>query len=1103
MEDILIFNPGSEFEIIETLDFEEEIQRPEQLRFFTLDEQLLDYFEKVLPKKKNITKFEYETISKEIDRVRELYGKLILLTDTDYILNTDRTKLSIPWVHPIYSKFDYTSYSFAESWMPFYERNRRSQPNFYQQMLTALPKPYKTIENVGIPLAENSITTNEEGKNEIRALTSYNRTKSIIHEDSTMSVISLPIANTGDDIRTKGFYIESRPDEIPNPFNGHPFLSSNSSSKIITNETLLNVFPTMEAILTHGVPTTVYPYTEGQKFLKIYDVKLSHVPWALWKVKFPPSDTITITPDIAFVQFPVSDEEISPSKSLQDTYIVPWNPGVNPRFWMMKQEDAGTLVVKMLLSKAADSGKVPPEPLGEKPETQLPKSSPEECLLVDTFDSFINSGVYRNGLCIPTTYISQEKHHLISAGKKPWTETTEFDILKDYQRQLKRFQFKPTIPKQPVYENYEGQVESELRKNVNAIMSDPHRTSSDKAESIALITRNITPTDKIYYDTNGAQIVCEHTVALLNGELVSDRMKFYANWSTIDDGFRVCKHCGEEINSDVFVSQDEFDDQGHLVMSHDYLPTSVFHGESHPQTFLSSLTELRKSFILDNAGEVTFYTLLSLLQVLPSEGQLIPILQNIREIGMVLKANKKIAKLDKERIEGILGIAGMVILLQSHNPFLTPRRSFGSKILKMTGYPRDTDDPKDCPTLDMLLNIIKTTFQASPNTFKGPSTTLIRKILTSIKEVRKETLVYLKQAATKFKTQLISAKERYTDPPVTESFNQIFLPLLFIEKTEYSAFDKLGEEVSGECLTSMPNCILTGKMLPNIVQESEVLWSNIKPSAFATQVISKSTVLPTTTIATSEIRKRIALGFPKGTKLEKIEAFAKSDTDGVALLTFLNRILDILSKNKFPLEIIKVIRAETVSLHMEDKSLLRDAAKGLVFELFHKIMEQSNKTSLLQSLSSASQRDLTLRMILVTKEEATKEDSVLRATEREVFKKRMRTMNDTERQITKMLLDIGIAPYIITNEDREFFSREYQYPDPSAEYTADQLALDVDRPEEGYNAERDYVDNGDLPIADNGQQLEVDYGDYGDRAVRDYDDYANTGNMDDGNGYGI
>ena len=36
------FDPASEFEILETIHFEEEIQRPESLRFFTLDEQLLD-----------------------------------------------------------------------------------------------------------------------------------------------------------------------------------------------------------------------------------------------------------------------------------------------------------------------------------------------------------------------------------------------------------------------------------------------------------------------------------------------------------------------------------------------------------------------------------------------------------------------------------------------------------------------------------------------------------------------------------------------------------------------------------------------------------------------------------------------------------------------------------------------------------------------------------------------------------------------------------------------------------------------------------------------------------------------------------------------------
>ena len=57
MEISLVFEP-SDLEIIETIDFEEEVQRPEELRFFTLDEQLIDYFQKSLPKKKHVTKAE-------------------------------------------------------------------------------------------------------------------------------------------------------------------------------------------------------------------------------------------------------------------------------------------------------------------------------------------------------------------------------------------------------------------------------------------------------------------------------------------------------------------------------------------------------------------------------------------------------------------------------------------------------------------------------------------------------------------------------------------------------------------------------------------------------------------------------------------------------------------------------------------------------------------------------------------------------------------------------------------------------------------------------------------------------------------------------------
>jgi hypothetical protein len=106
-------------------------------------------------------------------------------------------------------------------------------------------------------------------------------------------------------------------------------------------------------------------------------------------------------------------------------------------------------------------------------------------------------------------------------------------------------------------------------------------------------------------------------------------------------------------------------------------------------------------------------------------------------------------------------------------------------------------------------------------------------------------------------------------------------------------------------------------------------------------------------------------------------------------------------------------------------------------------------------------------------------------------------MNDTEREITKTLLEIGIASYIITNVDRELFAREYKPLEPENEQEPDDLA-----PEEGYNDTRDYVENGDVPKGEDGKDLEVDYGDYGDRAVRDYDDYGNNGTMDDGEGYG-
>ena len=92
-------------------------------------------------------------------------------------------------------------------------------------------------------------------------------------------------------------------------------------------------------------------------------------------------------------------------------------------------------------------------------------------------------------------------------------------------------------------------------------------------------------------------------------------------------------------------------------------------------------------------------------------------------------------------------------------------------------------------------------------------------------------------------------------------------------------------------------------------------------------------------------------------------------------------------------------------------------------------------------------------------------------------------MSDSERQITKMLLDIGIASFVITNEDREMFAQEYRIPEP----------VDPDMPEEGYDISRDELD----ALNPNGPEI-PDHGDYGDNADRDVDDYTRVANFDNG-----
>ncbi len=1127
MADTLLFDPTSEFEVLETIEYEEEIQRPEELRFFTLDEQLLDYQSKVLSQKKKLTKFEIKKVYNEVDRFKEIYSKTIVFTEDEkglgYEVDIGRKEINVPWVVPIYSKFAYTPYSYAENWMPLMDKLQSKNPNYYDRMIKALPKPYSTTEKDGVPINEKTVLIDEEGKHTIQALGNYVRSKGVVHEDGSFSLVDLPIGNTTDDIHTKGYYLKNRGVDIPKPIPEHKFLASVNPSKIITNDKLIDIFPSVQTILNNAIPTTIDPYGEGLKYLKIYDVKLNQIPWNTWKERFPPVDPITQTPNILSISFPSGGSEFVPPENVQKQYSSVWDEGVYPRLWLMKQEDGGQLISKMYLSKVGLAGNVPPEALAEILETKFPESTSDECFNTDNFENFLQSGVYRApkwkdlsnavdkdkptplGVCIPADYIQNERKKLISAGKKVWRETTSAELLKEYIELLKRFQGVQEPVVVETYEKFTSKPDSELYHDVTHILEDQTRTNDDKADAIQILINPIMPTNKVYLDKDDSFIVCSHTLAILRGELEDNRLMFYENWTAIDDGSRVCKYCGESVNKDVLIAQDDFDSQGNAIINYEKIESQITHGEHNISSFSASRDQLKKLFDLNNAGESVLFLLLSLLQVLPDEGSLLPVLQHIRKLSAILKVNKNIEKKAKDKVEGILGIIGMVILLQTHNPFLIPQRTYGIKVFKLTGFPRDTDETEDSPVLDNVIFVLRAFFEEFPNTLKGPVTEVLRAIIGRPKDVRKEAIRYLLNAKKEFGVAFESAKARYVAPISEEEHISISIPILHPKKTEYNPNEKFGnEELMMNCTVPRPQTIMINRYPPKVTQDKLELNKNIRLSKYAKEIAAKPINIPKIRFSDEDIRSKLSVGLPKFLKTDKLEKFLKmSNVDGVSIVTMIGRILDILSENKFSIKSIQQYR-DTIE-HLDTSisaSLLRDVTKGILYELIQEVSKDKNKIGLGKAIDDALNHDVVMNMLLLTKDDAERIAQAARTKEKEKFKSIMRNLTDREREATKILQDIGIAPYIITNEDRELFAREYNYPDPEEEYNEILSRIDGDRPEDGYNDTRDYIENGDLPLNEYGDEMQADYGGYGDRAVRPYDDYANTVGDFDGD-YGI
>lgn len=1040
---------SSEFQILEDIEFDEEIQRPSEIRFYTLAEQTVDAFEKMIPKQR-ITQFEIDKIRKEVERIKNLYSDFVEQTPEDYKIKSTEYKKQFDWVYPVYSSGERQTYDYARSWLPLYENV--NVPNFYPRMVSALPKPYLEADGVVYKSDEPVEFLDSDGRSPMRALPVFKTTRTQYHEDRSFDVVRVEIPGTEDKIALSGYYLAKRPLDIPNPLPEHPFLKANESTYIETTEPLQDVAPSLDAVLTHAIPTTSDPYGEAMPFLKLYNIQLQDIPWNLWRSKFPQPENVPGEIELAPLDFP-TPQTLKPSDNVIQEYKHEFFPGVSPRMWLMQQEDAGELIIQMLLSQAIENGSVGTVP--DLSVSNYPPTTIDECTLNGlNFQEFTVRGLLRRTFekiknkdeivfthtCVPLEFVKQERARLGYLNRRPWKENTGFEILDTYRRKLKANQRVQTIAGKPGVESKTpARAESEKRKEILLVLNDRRRFAEDKIRDTEELLKDSTLVDKLYTDNTGEFVLCSHTLAVLAGDFKKDKNKFFDTWTASDDGFRVCKYCGEQISGLDLVNQTEFDADGFVITQTDALEEKTAGLDTGFTNELQKLTELL--FVTTHPSDATILLILSILHVLPNAQVLEPYIKMGRAF-----ANKQFGDKETDQVKkfkGIVGLAMCVLILQTHIPLLIPRRSFGSKPLMLSGYPRDADAPADYSIIDSLMMVLRKTFEAFPTSFKGPSQQVIRGILNKPSEIKNAVKVLLDKTFLKDKSvevAMVKARAFVLEGPVVEQ-PATLIPIVFPPKqlNTVQSFPK--------CVSERP--IFASDRQPFVVQKAVPLRNGIQPSLRMQEVVysqSKRDVpveVPKATIQ-QRLRKKVATKF-------------KVSTAYVTNLVLASRIADIANK---PLPVRTVDPNQQIDQ-------LRDVGQGILYEAVG-----------FADIEPLRKRDPALYTLTADYYEEKAGVNKLKAQERLKFVQEMALRSDQEREIMGDLLKIGIAPYIITIKDREAFAIQAE----AFRYDVDQDMLREEEQEVGVGMAQDYYDQGDEPIQG------VDAGNYGDYTAQPRND---------------
>ena len=1022
----------SEFVVLEdSLEVDETIQRPEAVRFFTIDEQQTEAIELLLPKGRS-TRFQREEIQDVVQRMRDLYDEYVLALPDDYALREPERGLNLPWVHPVYADVELQAYDVASKWAPLFSEEAKTAPGFYSRMIAALPKPYRTTGGAQHEVLEPTEFVNAGGEKRLRVLPVFATTQHVENEDRTVEIVPRPMPGSEDVVNRLGYYLDKRPLDIPNPLADHPFLKANEPTFVESAASLRDVLPSLDAVLTHGVPVTSDPYGEGGAYLKLYDINASSIPWSSWKSRFPPVEVEQTLREKTEIPFPKAEGD-APSETILKAYKTTYAPGLSVREWLMRQDDGGEFVVRALLSLSSESGSVENVPGVDLPMPTPPPTTVDECGLAGlTFPEFLVRGILRRLpqiekgqetykgklICAPLEVVRQERARAGYLNRKPWGDETKDAITREHLLALRSARRQEAEVPVLAEQKTPGKPESAHRRDVIALLHDLRRHPQDKLQDLKDVVKEDLLSDNIYRDADEQFVLCAHTLAVLSGDLEKDRRTFYDVWTARSDGWRVCKYCGERLMGDDLVDQDEFDEQGFVLNKRESLePGQTFIGESIV-AFGQGLKSLASQFTFEDPAHAMVYEFLSLFQVLPNPETVKVFLDQ----GQGIKAKKSQAASEGGlEFRGIAGIALAALLLQCHIPLLEPRRSFWSKPTTFAGFPRDAEfKADDFGILDILLMVLENTYRGFPRAITGTHKQAVRAVLVNPATVRKTVLLQLEkllQSPDLQKAMLEARALVATLPPPAPVVP--FLPIRPPPLTQ----------------TGYPVCpggyaILAGKTAPRIRQPDLSLRRGLQAGLRqAVRLAVSERIVPTATPA-DQIRRRLAL---------KGDARIVKETARTNLLIAAR--LASLQRRPLPLAEVDLTQSP---------AMLKSVAKGFVQEAS-------------QGFKGDPSKDVTLFCLLADYDKARAEARRIRATERITYTQKMANFTDLEREVNMELAKRGMAPTIISLAERTELGRSVDLSH----------LVDV-----GVGLPQDTEEQGDISQANAGAG--VDNGNYGD-----------------------